>query len=48
MLRRGHTLSASTAAYLEKMVVDDLSPGDKLPPERVLAENLEVLSLIHI
>ena len=42
MLRRGHTLSASTAAYLEKMVVDDLSPGDKLPPERVLAENLEV------
>ena len=42
MLRRGHTLSASTAAYLEKVVVDDLSPGDKLPPERVLAENLEV------
>ena len=42
MLRRGHTLSASTAAYLEAMVVNDLSPGDKLPPERILAENLEV------
>lgn len=42
MLQRGHTLSATASAYLENMVVNDLVPGDKLPPERVLAENLEV------
>lgn len=42
MIRRGHTLSASTAAYLENMITRELKPGDKLPPERVLAENLEV------
>lgn len=42
VIRRGRTLSASTAAYLEGMITNELSPGDKLPPERVLAENLEV------
>ncbi|AZG44554.1 FadR/GntR family transcriptional regulator [Gordonia insulae] len=42
MLQRGHTLSATASAYLEGMVLNDLVPGDKLPPERVLAENLEV------
>lgn len=42
MIRRGHTLSASTAAYLEQLVTNEFDPGDKLPPERELAENLEV------
>lgn len=42
MPRRGHSLSTSTAAYLEGLVLNDFTPGDKLPPERTLAENLEV------
>ncbi|TNC21111.1 FadR family transcriptional regulator [Amycolatopsis alkalitolerans] len=41
-MRRGRTLSAATAAHLEKMVTSELCPGDRVPPERVLAENLEV------
>lgn len=41
-MRRGRTLSATTTAYLEKLVTDELRPGDRLPPERVLAENLAV------
>lgn len=41
-IRRGRTLSGTTAAYLEKLVTSELRPGDRVPPERVLAENLEV------
>ena len=39
-MQRGRTLSAATAAHLARLVLEDLVPGDKLPPERVLAEDL--------
>ncbi|WXF92840.1 FadR/GntR family transcriptional regulator [Curtobacterium flaccumfaciens pv. flaccumfaciens] len=41
-MHRGRTLSAATAAHLGTLVLDDLQPGDKLPPERTLAEDLAV------
>ncbi|WP_439691613.1 FadR/GntR family transcriptional regulator [Curtobacterium sp. SP.BCo] len=41
-MQRGATLSAATAAHLARLVLDDLAPGDKLPPERTLAEDLAV------
>lgn len=41
-LHRGRTLGAATAAHLGRLVLDELSPGDKLPPERALAEDLAV------
>jgi GntR family transcriptional repressor for pyruvate dehydrogenase complex len=41
-MQRGRTLSAATAAHLARLVLEDLVPGDKLPPERVLAEDLAV------
>jgi len=41
-MQRGPTLSATTAAHLGRLVLDDLAPGDKLPPERTLAADLAV------
>jgi DNA-binding FadR family transcriptional regulator len=41
-IHRGRTLSATTAAHLGRLVLEDLAPGDKLPPERALAEDLAV------
>ena len=41
-LHRGRTLGAATAAHLGRLVRDELSPGDKLPPERTLAADLAV------
>ncbi|MBT1622161.1 FCD domain-containing protein [Curtobacterium flaccumfaciens pv. oortii] len=41
-MQRGHTLSAATAAHLARLVLEDLAPGDKLPPERTLAGDLAV------
>lgn len=41
-MQRGRSLSAATAAHLGRLVLDDLAPGDKLPPERTLAEDLAV------
>jgi GntR family transcriptional repressor for pyruvate dehydrogenase complex len=41
-LRRGSSLGAATAAHLGRLVLEDLAPGDRLPPERVLAEELAV------
>lgn len=41
-MQRGRTLSAATAAHLARLVLEDLAPGDKLPPERTLAEDLAV------
>lgn len=41
-LRRGDGLAATTAAHLGRIVLEDLSPGDRLPPERVLAQELGV------
>jgi len=41
-MQRGRTLSAATAAHLGRLVLDDLAPGDRLPPERALAAELAV------
>jgi GntR family transcriptional repressor for pyruvate dehydrogenase complex len=42
VIRRSHAISGGVAAYLEQLIETDLSPGDKLPTERGLAESLGV------
>ncbi len=39
---RPRTISAEVAARLERHITDDLSPGDKLPPERELCATLNI------
>ena len=42
-IRRDETLSSRVAGQLEKLIFEDrLRPGDRLPPERVLAERFGV------
>ena len=41
-LPRPRTISGDVAARLEQHIVDDLSPGDKLPPERELCTSFGV------
>lgn len=39
---RPRSISGEVGAYLERLIETDLAPGDKLPPERELAETLDV------
>ncbi len=39
---RPRTISGEVAARLERHIADDLTPGDKLPPERELCTTLQV------
>jgi GntR family transcriptional repressor for pyruvate dehydrogenase complex len=41
-IRRGRTVSGEVGAYLERLIANELSPGDRLPTERELAEQLDV------
>lgn len=42
LIRRGRTMSGEVGAYLERLISTELRPGDRLPPERALAERLDV------
>lgn len=39
---RPRSISGEVGAYLERLIETELRPGDKLPPERELAESLDV------
>lgn len=40
--RRGRSISGEVGAYVERLIETELSPGDRLPPERLLAAQLNV------
>lgn len=40
--RRGRSISGEVGAYVERLIDTQLSPGDRLPPERELAVQLHV------
>lgn len=42
LVRRGRSVSGEVGAYLERLIDTELSPGDRLPPERELAAQLSV------
>jgi GntR family transcriptional regulator, transcriptional repressor for pyruvate dehydrogenase complex len=42
LTRRGRSVSGEVAAYLEALIHDELTAGDRLPPERELAASLQV------
>lgn len=42
LIKRGRALSGEIGAYLERLIETELTAGDRLPPERVLAESLNV------
>ncbi|MTD14304.1 FCD domain-containing protein [Nakamurella sp. YIM 132087] len=42
MIRRPRSVSGEIGAYLEQLIATELTPGDKLPTERELAERLAV------
>jgi len=42
LIRRGRAVSGEVGAYLERLIRSDLSPGDRLPAERELADSLNV------
>ncbi len=42
LVRRARSVSGEVGAYLERLIDTELSPGDRLPPERELAAQLNV------
>ena len=41
-IARPRSISGEVGAYLERLIATEMSPGDRLPPERELAESLDV------
>lgn len=42
LIRRGRSVSGEVGAYVERLIDTELAPGDRLPPERELADQLHV------